>query len=919
MQWLRRIKPIHGFILFILIVLAAIPLTPTLIGVVIKHAAENQGFHVSYSKADLSPMKGKLEYWQLEISTNEQTLFQCEHCMVRFDVGEAFAERYVIREAELASARFFYAALPKGLGEPPTAIPYWQIERLSAEQFELTGLPKLEKKKTTIHKLEIENLSSNSTQAGIIRSDIGINQARLNLTANIVTSPAIDFETIDLSLKNFNPDLIPDEYQPESTDIAGIIDARAKLHWANNEKKRRKLRIKDLSVRIGDAAVTQAGNKIHSVNSQLNGSGEIAFGQDYIPDKITYKGKASFSGVMQNETSGDSNIMIENTLLDFQTGIELTEDLTNIQTSGSLDAPSLGFNLSEGLDINGSLSWDGKAQVQIASGERAPVNVLEGTLTTSLNIKTGSTQTSPLIALRQLSFTGSGSLSGDTPETQLIEIKGDTKSETVEISQLPGNPELKIQLESPDIRQFALNLSPLTIHLDSAVADKVTLAGGSTEGILPISGISLDTLDYQPEKLKIKTASLDHIAIDVQKNSEGKYSLNPDALLASTETDQAISDEDKSASTSIIIDSITIGKNSTVTFSDYSVEPEFKTRLVMNSATVNQLSINGQQPTTFQAEGTLGERGTFVLEGDLLNGAETTDVEVASKLTGLSLDQYSQYTGELIGYKMDKGYMDLEIDTSIKERKLGGNTKLLITGLDVSSLKNETQKTFDKSLGLALPSAISMLEDKKGHIDLNVPIGGDIDNPDFGLGDVISKALGKGLKSGLLLSLQPLGLAVLAVDAIASLGGIPLGEVNFETGSAVINSVAAERLKLVAEKMKEKPGMSLKACAVALENELPPGSIKKKTKEGQTQGEAKQATAAPIDPEFTKKLVTDRRQAVHDFILEQKIDESRFVECEPQVIKADGNKPAVMLIVTDSATDDSAAPPEDKKDKPDQS
>jgi hypothetical protein len=365
-------------------------------------------------------------------------------------------------------------------------------------------------------------------------------------------------------------------------------------------------------------------------------------------------------------------------------------------------------------------------------------------------------------------------------------------------------------------------------------------------------------------------------------------------------SDEPASDKPREPVTRIFIKTVTIGKDSHIQFSDYSVQPAFKTRLVLSSAQLNQLAVNEQKPTAFNAKGILGERGTFTLEGNVETGENSFDLQAASKLSGLSLKQYSPYTSKLIGYRMDKGYLDLDVNTTIKQEKLGGNTKLKMTGLKVTSMNNKAQETFDKSLGLSLHSAISMLEDKKGHIDLSVPIGGDINNPDFGMGDVISKALEKGIKGGLLITLQPIGLAVLAVDALSGLGGIPLGEVSFEPGSAVINSVAAERLSLLAEKMKEKPGMQLKACAQALESEFPPGSRLIKPEAGKSDTENAKQSSQPADPEFTGKLASERLQRVEKFLSEHQIHQDRLVACSPEVVKADGNTPSVKLILADS-------------------
>ena len=89
--------------------------------------------------------------------------------------------------------------------------------------------------------------------------------------------------------------------------------------------------------------------------------------------------------------------------------------------------------------------------------------------------------------------------------------------------------------------------------------------------------------------------------------------------------------------------------------------------------------------------------------------------------------------------------------------------------------------------------------------------------------------------------------------------------------------------------------MQLKACALALENELPPGSklVKPDADNAKQSGQVS-------DPEFTRKLASERLQSVQKFLSENQINQDRLVTCAPEVVKAEGNTPSVKLILADS-------------------
>ena len=156
---LSQLKPVHWVIALVIGIAILAPLTPHLLLFIIKHAAENQGYTLSYREADLSPFKGKLEYRDLEIHTGKQMLFGCGHCLVEIDISEAFGERYVVRQALISSARLVYTALPESQAQETGEIPYWQIDQLTISQLDLVGLPKLDGQTVRVQELTLDNLN----------------------------------------------------------------------------------------------------------------------------------------------------------------------------------------------------------------------------------------------------------------------------------------------------------------------------------------------------------------------------------------------------------------------------------------------------------------------------------------------------------------------------------------------------------------------------------------------------------------------------------------------------------------------------------------------------------------------------------------------------------------------------------------
>jgi hypothetical protein len=111
------------------------------------------------------------------------------------------------------------------------------------------------------------------------------------------------------------------------------------------------------------------------------------------------------------------------------------------------------------------------------------------------------------------------------------------------------------------------------------------------------------------------------------------------------------------------------------------------------------------------------------------------------------------------------------------------------------------------SVTLPLDLAVALLEDGNGVIDIDLPIEGDLNNPDFKYGATVWKAVANLLTN----------VATAPFKFIGSLLGIEgeqLQYVEFEPGTAVVAPSEREKLDLLAKALTERPGLSLSVQSV---------------------------------------------------------------------------------------------------------
>src|SRR5262249_46647893 len=117
-----------------------------------------------------------------------------------------------------------------------------------------------------------------------------------------------------------------------------------------------------------------------------------------------------------------------------------------------------------------------------------------------------------------------------------------------------------------------------------------------------------------------------------------------------------------------------------------------------------------------------------ILSPRMVNDA--TDVKVMSK--GIDLTPLSPYCGKYAGYALDKGKLDLALDYKVAKRQLAASNLIKIDQFTFGEATNSPDATkLPVKLGLAV------LQDPNGLIDLDVPVEGNVDDPNFRLGRLI--------------------------------------------------------------------------------------------------------------------------------------------------------------------------------------
>jgi Domain of Unknown Function (DUF748) len=246
---------------------------------------------------------------------------------------------------------------------------------------------------------------------------------------------------------------------------------------------------------------------------------------------------------------------------------------------------------------------------------------------------------------------------------------------------------------------------------------------------------------------------------------------------------------------------VTIGKvtvkGGTLDFSDFFIKPNFQARIDALNGHIARMSSDPSSHAKLEFNGqVISEYSPVSITGDMNLFSFDRHTDVDMQFRNIDLPVFNPYSGKFAGYAIAKGKLTTELSYEIKDRQLDAQHHIQIDQLEWG------EKTDSKdAVSLPLKLATALLKDRNGLIDLDVPIGGSLDDPTFKLGPIIWKVV-KNL------------LVKIVTAPFAFIGSLFQGAENaqfvtFAAGSAELTPENAESLAALAKALLERPQLKL--------------------------------------------------------------------------------------------------------------
>jgi len=394
---------------------------------------------------------------------------------------------------------------------------------------------------------------------------------------------------------------------------------------------------------------------------------------------------------------------------------------------------------------------------------------------------------------------------------------------------------------------------------------KLIINDSFNKPIISWDKLLIDTITYNtaPHALHVGKITLNkpYVNLDIKKDKSSNFTNITKPTSNTNNTKSTSKNQQKEME--IVLDTMSL-KGGSANFKDASLPIPFATFINNLNGSFSTLDTKNTKPSKLFLEGKVDKYGYSKIEGSVLpfNFKDNANLKILFK--NIDMPSLTPYSGKFVGYAIQKGKLSMDLSYKIKKGMMEGANKINLDSLTLGD-KIESEEATNLPLGLA----IAILKDSKGQIDLNLPVSGDLNDPDFKYGAIVWKALGNLLGS---IITSPFSL-------IGSLLGIEtetLKSVEFSGGEYQIIASEEEKMDQYRQILEKKPELKL-TITPSFNEEVDTLAIKESTIEKQieaiTKGSKEENSyGKAIKTLFVKKFSQDAYDNLIKSYKDEKLD-----------------------------------------------
>jgi hypothetical protein len=239
--------------------------------------------------------------------------------------------------------------------------------------------------------------------------------------------------------------------------------------------------------------------------------------------------------------------------------------------------------------------------------------------------------------------------------------------------------------------------------------------------------------------------------------------------------------------------------NGQLNYTDNFIKPNYTANLTKLTGKIGAFgTAEGAPPADLAVQSQLDDNSPVDINGTINPLAPVAFLDIKGKANEVELTRLSAYSSKYTGYPITQGKLTVDVHYMLDQRKLSADNHIFITQL---TFGDRIESPGISHLPVKL--AVALLKDTEGNIDVNVPVSGSLDDPQFSLGGMIWRAFGN------LIARAATAPFRLLASAFGGGSHEDLGYVEFAPGSAVLDGHAQDRLGQIVSMLSKKPSLTL--------------------------------------------------------------------------------------------------------------
>ncbi|MES3040588.1 MAG: DUF748 domain-containing protein [Pseudomonadota bacterium] len=314
--------------------------------------------------------------------------------------------------------------------------------------------------------------------------------------------------------------------------------------------------------------------------------------------------------------------------------------------------------------------------------------------------------------------------------------------------------------------------------------------------LLAAQRLQVNGLDLQLERNQLRINNIDTDGLFGQVLISPDRQLNLAQLAIAPKAGAASLPAPAAKPMSVRIDTVKI-RRSAMLFGDQSMAPGFATGIEKLEGRVTGLDSRDVASAKVDLKGVVSPSGEVSIRGQMNPLASDLSLDMALQFRQLELSSLTPYAARFAGYRIDRGKLDLDLNYQIQKRQLKAENKVVLRQLRLGEKVDSPE-----SIGLPLKLAVAILRDVDDNIDIDLPLSGSLDNPEFSIGPIIWQAFVNLLQRAITAPFSVLGNLLGGDDG-------SLGEIPFAVGSSELSPAARDNLGKLEKALGARPALQL--------------------------------------------------------------------------------------------------------------